>query len=63
MFMEIFMLSAWSIWKERNGVIFQGIPHTFASWRERLRADLELLCHRVKPLFAEFITYFLETTL
>ena len=26
MFMEIFMLSAWSIWKERNGLIFRGGP-------------------------------------
>ena len=61
LFMEIFMLSAWSIWKERNGIVIKGIPPTFNSWRARLKNDLDLLCHRGKPPLVEFISAFLQT--
>jgi hypothetical protein len=27
-FMEVFMIGAWCLWKQRNDVIFEGKPHT-----------------------------------
>jgi hypothetical protein len=32
-FMELFLLAAWNIWKERNGLIFQGIIPSVSNWR------------------------------
>jgi hypothetical protein len=48
LFMEIFMLGAWNIWKERNNMFFNGISPTVSSWKTRLKADLLLLLHRAK---------------
>jgi hypothetical protein len=48
LFMEIFMLGAWNIWKERNSMFFNGVSPTVSSWKARLKADLLLLLHRAK---------------
>lgn len=37
MFMEAFLVAAWSIWKERNNYIFRRIPFTFQSWLQPSR--------------------------
>ena len=58
MFMEIFVTSAWRIWKECNHKIFQGIPLSFGSWKERFNKDFSLLEHRVKPSLAPFVETF-----
>ncbi len=41
-FMELFLLAAWSIWKERNGLIFQGIQPSVSNWVKILKSDLSL---------------------
>jgi hypothetical protein len=33
LFMEIFMLGAWNIWKERNNMLFNGISPAVSSWK------------------------------
>jgi hypothetical protein len=32
-FTEVFIIAAWHIWKQRNGVIFERIMPSFRSWR------------------------------
>ena len=39
MFMDMFVVAAWSIWKDRNGFIFKNSPHSHASWLRRFKED------------------------
>ena len=48
MFMETFIIAAWSIWKERNNLCFNGISPNLDSWRSRVKNDFGLLVHRTK---------------
>jgi hypothetical protein len=40
--MEIFVCSAWNIWKERNDFIFKQQVPSLARWRVRFQSDLLL---------------------
>lgn len=55
MFMEMFTVAAWGIWKERNNNYFRGIPHSTASWRARFKTDFGLLAHRSNSRLVPFI--------
>ena len=55
MFMEVFMVGAWSIWKERNNLIFNGINPHIESWKTRFITDFTLLVHRTKEDLHPFI--------
>ena len=55
MFMETFMLGAWSIWKERNDLIFNAKAPGTDSWKHRFIADFSLLVHRTKQDLHPFI--------
>jgi hypothetical protein len=44
-FMEVIVLMAWSIWKCRNGWIFENIPPTVQLCRELFKKELLLVCH------------------
>jgi hypothetical protein len=55
MFMEVFVVVAWGIWKERNNKYFRGIHPSFASWRTRFKGDFHLLIHRAKSGLVPFI--------
>jgi hypothetical protein len=46
--MELFMLAAWNIWKERNRLLFDGVSPTIESSKIRVKSDLLLLVHRTK---------------
>lgn len=41
-FMELFLIAAWNIWKERNGLIFQGIQPSVRNWLRNLKDDLSI---------------------
>ena len=47
-FMEIFLIAAWSLWKERNNKHFRRINPSTTSWLTRFKEDFSLLQHRVK---------------
>ena len=55
MFMKIMITWAWSIWKERNKMLFDGVPPSIASWKERFKEDFSLLKHRTKSSLQDFI--------
>jgi hypothetical protein len=55
LFMEIFLLASWNIWKERNKLYFEGTIPTLRSWKERLKSDLSLLVHRTKNSVHSYI--------
>ena len=55
MFMEIMITGAWSIWKERNMMLFDGVPPSISSWKERFKDDFALLVHRTKSSLPDFI--------
>jgi hypothetical protein len=47
-FIEIFMIGAWCIWKQRNDVIFEDKPPHLAVWKANFKAlVLDHLC-RIK---------------
>lgn len=55
MFMETFILAAWSIWKERNNLHFRGIIPTRHGWRQRFKNDFRMMKHRVKEALWPFV--------
>jgi hypothetical protein len=58
MFMEIFMLAACNIWKERNNLVINTIVPGFESWKIRFQADLKLIVFRPKPDLHSFLSSF-----
>ena len=48
LFMEIFAIAAWNIWKERNNFYFNGVTPQLSSWKTRFKDDFLLLIHRSK---------------
>lgn len=60
MFMEMFVTAAWSIWKERNGLIFQKIPPSHTSWMIRFKKDFGLLKHRTNAELGEVISSLIQ---
>jgi hypothetical protein len=39
-FMEIFMIGAWCLWKERNNLIFNNKPPRLASWKVSFKEEV-----------------------
>jgi hypothetical protein len=49
MIMDIFLVAAWSLWKERNNNYFRHVTPTVASWRTRFKKDFSDISHRLPP--------------
>ncbi|KAI5011788.1 hypothetical protein ZWY2020_013925 [Hordeum vulgare] len=56
LFFEIFTITAWNIWKERNNYIFNQINPTHNSWLEKTKVDLSWLRSRVSTDLSDYIT-------
>lgn len=61
LFLEIFFVAAWSLWKERNNNYFRGIHPSFSSWKQRFIEDFSLLTHRAKEKHRPFISSFVAS--
>ena len=61
MFMERFMVAAWSLWKERNNKHFGAINPSLNSWLDRFKRDFELFQYRVKEERRPFIINFVNS--
>jgi hypothetical protein len=61
LYMEIVIVESWSIWKERNNKLFNGIDPDVESWTRRFKQDFALLEHRTKKDLHPFITSLIAT--
>ncbi|KAK3150220.1 hypothetical protein QOZ80_3AG0230400 [Eleusine coracana subsp. coracana] len=46
-FMEIFMIGAWQIWKQRNNLIFNRSNPSLQSWLFLFKQEAQLQAHRI----------------
>jgi hypothetical protein len=46
-FMEVFIISAWQIWKQCNNSIFNRGPPSFSSWRRSLKDEARLQAYTI----------------
>ena len=58
-FMEVFIISAWCIWKQRNGFVFDNRPPTIDNWKSNFIDECFLQAHRfsqaLKTPFLEWV--------
>ncbi|PWZ53651.1 hypothetical protein Zm00014a_004064 [Zea mays] len=45
-FMEVFIIAAWQIWKQRNNFIFDRERPSFIGWKKEFRAEALLQANR-----------------
>ncbi|KAG2620120.1 hypothetical protein PVAP13_3NG147902, partial [Panicum virgatum] len=62
-FREILILSCWSIWCVRNGIIFYNGVCSLDQWRFGLKRQLQLVSLRVKPILKDKISSWLSSNL
>ena len=60
-FMEIVLLAAWHIWKQRNEAIFQRILPSFRGWRRRFIHEAYMHVHRVKDKYVTSFTSWIDS--
>jgi hypothetical protein len=57
-FTEVFIIVAWHIWKQRNGLIFDRCPSSVISWKNNFKAECVIQAHRMKDtLKTAFLTW------
>ena len=59
-FMEIFMVGAWSLWNERNALIFNGKIPSLAAWKNSFKHEVSAHLIRIKPCFHQSIRLWLN---
>ncbi|TVU33418.1 hypothetical protein EJB05_25235, partial [Eragrostis curvula] len=60
-FMEIVIIAAWHIWKQRKGKNFENCDPSFQSWKRNFKEECKRQAHRFKEneciSFTEWIDY------
>lgn len=59
-FVEIFLIGAWCLWKERNDYIFNNKAPSLTSWKNAFKAEVRTHLIRVKQSLHQPILRFLE---
>jgi hypothetical protein len=59
-FMDIFMIGAWCLWKERNDYIFNRKPPCLATWKVSFKARVLDHLVRIKPNLHSSIKLWLQ---
>jgi hypothetical protein len=60
-FSEVVIIACWSIWKQRNGLIFKAIKPTFRGWKTCFVHQVTLLKYRVKDSIADSLSLWLDS--
>ena len=55
MFMEVFIIASWSIWKERNNKLFRNMAPTVEGGTQRFKLDFGMMRHRIKQALVPFV--------
>ncbi|XP_073363092.1 uncharacterized protein [Aegilops tauschii subsp. strangulata] len=55
MFMDVFIVASWSIWKERNNMLFRSVAPTIDGWSQRFKGDFGMMRHRIKEALVPFV--------
>jgi hypothetical protein len=58
--LETIILLTWCIWKSRNNWVFNEIPPTVEGCRDMFKTEMNLLCHRVKPVIGDKIKTWIQ---
>lgn len=61
LFLETFIVAAWSLWKEINNKHFRAINPSIISWLSRFKKDFELLQYRIKEGDMPFLLYLVNS--
>jgi hypothetical protein len=60
-FMEVFLISCWLIWKQRNAFIFNRGPPSFQSWKAGFIEEANLQSYRLSIAKKEEFSVFLSS--
>ena len=55
MFMDIFIVASWSLWKERNNKHFRGVAPTIDGWAKSFKLYFGMMRHRIKEALMPFV--------
>ncbi len=58
LFLEVVIICAWNIWKQRNRKHFDGLDTDMLSWLVQFKSDVGILGSRVKPEHKAFLSSF-----
>jgi len=62
-FKEIFIIEAWTIWKVRNGVMFDNKAASLTEWKILMKEELGLVCLKAKQRTADPLKLWCESRL
>lgn len=60
-FMEIFIMAAWHIWKQRNRLISDNAPPSLQSWWQDFQTEVKLQVHRANRVTRDNILSWLDS--
>ena len=60
LFMEIFLIAAWELWKIRNRMVFDGVQATFSTWLRSFKDEAALQAHRLGDDVRRSICFWLD---